>query len=350
VKRGDRRMCAPAACVVVRAGADVHTLGPARGRLRRGPCARARVADDFAALLAGDLDELLASPELDAVVVCSPTAQQPPACGSGRRGRLPRVLREADRHDRGRRRAMITACRDAASSFTVAFVCRFLPHVRSIKKAMDSGSLGDLVGLRPATAAGPRFPRTTRRGSRSPASPAAVRFSTTRCIATRRQPEAVAIRPPHDVDRLCAGRRGHRSPGADEPEENRSPRDYSRRQLGSSPRTAPCRAPARARTSSTSAPHSRVPSRRPPRRLATVSGNQVGQVHRVVEKRTAAGLAGLRDPRRVVRGAGAGRGCRPSADQVTQGAESMAFLMERTCAGNGRRRRREAGRLRPGRR
>ena len=55
-------------------------------------------------------------------------------------------------------RAMITACRDAGVQLHVAFVCRFLPHVRSVKKALDSGSLGEVIGLRAGNRGRPPLP------------------------------------------------------------------------------------------------------------------------------------------------------------------------------------------------
>jgi predicted dehydrogenase len=55
-------------------------------------------------------------------------------------------------------RAMIATCRNAGVQLHVAFVCRFLPHVRSIKKAMDSGSLGEVIGLRAGNRGRPPLP------------------------------------------------------------------------------------------------------------------------------------------------------------------------------------------------
>jgi predicted dehydrogenase len=58
----------------------------------------------------------------------------------------------------GDARAMIAVCRDAGVQLHVAFVCRFLPHVRSVKKAMDSGSLGEVIGLRAGNRGRPPLP------------------------------------------------------------------------------------------------------------------------------------------------------------------------------------------------
>jgi len=116
------------------------------------------VADDFAAPVTGDLDELLASPGLDAVVVCSPTAQHrwhavaAAAAGCHVFSEKPIATTVDDAQ------AMIAACRDAGVQLHVAFVVRFLPHVRSIKKALDSGSLGEVIGLRAGNRGRPPLP------------------------------------------------------------------------------------------------------------------------------------------------------------------------------------------------
>jgi len=116
------------------------------------------VADDFGAPVTGDLGALLASRELDAVVVCSPTAQHrrhaeaAAAAGCHVFCEKPIATTVADA------RAMITACRAAGVQLHVAFVIRFLPHVRSIKEAIDSGSLGDVVGIRTGNRGRPPLP------------------------------------------------------------------------------------------------------------------------------------------------------------------------------------------------
>jgi predicted dehydrogenase len=116
------------------------------------------VADDFAAPLTDDLDQLLASPELDAVVVCSPTARhrgQVEAAASAGLHVLCEKPIATTADDAG---AMIAACRDAGVQLHAAFVSRFLPHVRSIKKAIDSGSLGEVIGLRAGNRGRPPLP------------------------------------------------------------------------------------------------------------------------------------------------------------------------------------------------
>ena len=116
------------------------------------------VADDFAAPLTGDLDGLLAPGELDAVVVCSATAQHRRYTEAAAAAGCHVFCEKPVATTAGDARAMITACRDAGVQLHVAFVCRFLPHVRSIKEAIDSGSLGEVIGIRAGNRGRPPLP------------------------------------------------------------------------------------------------------------------------------------------------------------------------------------------------
>jgi len=122
------------------------------------PALARSVADDFAVPVTGDLDALLASRELDAVVVCSPTAQHrrqveaAAAAGCHVFSEKPIATTVADAQ------AMITACQDAGVQLHVAFVIRFLPHVRVVKKAIDAGSLGKVIGIRAGNRGRPPLP------------------------------------------------------------------------------------------------------------------------------------------------------------------------------------------------
>jgi predicted dehydrogenase len=116
------------------------------------------IADDSAAPFTDDLEELLASPELDAVVVCSPTAQHRRHAEAAASAGCHVFSEKPIATTVGDARAMITACRDAGVQLHVAFVCRFLPHVRSIKKALDSGSLGEVIGIRAGNRGRPPLP------------------------------------------------------------------------------------------------------------------------------------------------------------------------------------------------
>lgn len=116
------------------------------------------VADDFGVPWTDDLPGLLASEELEAVVVCSPTAQHrthvEAAAAAGRH-----VLSEkpiATTVEDGE--AIVAACREAGVQLQVAFVSRFLPHVRRVKAAVDAGSLGEVVGARAGNRGRPPLP------------------------------------------------------------------------------------------------------------------------------------------------------------------------------------------------
>lgn len=116
------------------------------------------VADDFATPWTDDLDALLAVPDLDAVVVCSPTAQHrrhvEAAAAAGCHVLCEKPI--ATTVDDGR--AMVTACREQGVQLHLAFVSRFLPHVRSIREAIGSGALGEVVGLRAGNRGRPPLP------------------------------------------------------------------------------------------------------------------------------------------------------------------------------------------------
>jgi predicted dehydrogenase len=116
------------------------------------------VADDFDALCTDDLTGLLVSDDLDAVIVCSPTArhrehvEQAAAAGCHVLCEKPIAVSADDGE------AMVAACRDAGVQLHLAFVSRFLPHVRTAKAALDAGSLGEVIGLRLANRGRPPLP------------------------------------------------------------------------------------------------------------------------------------------------------------------------------------------------
>jgi predicted dehydrogenase len=116
------------------------------------------VADDFGAPWTGDLDALLSSGEADAVVICSPTARHRQhtelAAAAGLHVLCEKPL--ATTLEDGR--AMLAACREAGVQLHLAFVSRFLPHVRSAKAAVEAGSLGEVVGMRAGNRGRPPLP------------------------------------------------------------------------------------------------------------------------------------------------------------------------------------------------
>jgi predicted dehydrogenase len=116
------------------------------------------VADDFEAPWTDDLAGLLESDEVGAVVVCSPTAahrrhvEQAAAAGCHVLCEKPLATTSEDGL------AMIEACRDSGVQLHVAFVSRFLPHVRTAKAALDAGTLGEVIGIRAGNRGRPPLP------------------------------------------------------------------------------------------------------------------------------------------------------------------------------------------------
>jgi predicted dehydrogenase len=116
------------------------------------------VADDFGAPWSDDLTGVLESPDVQAVVVCSPTARHrghvEAAAAAGCHVLCEKPL--ATTVEDGE--AITAACRAAGVQLHVAFVSRFLPHVRRIKEVLDSGSLGEVVGIRAGNRGRPPLP------------------------------------------------------------------------------------------------------------------------------------------------------------------------------------------------
>ncbi len=116
------------------------------------------VADDFGAPYVADVEALVASPEVGAVVVCSPTAQHRRDVELAARHRR-HVLCEkplATTLEDGE--AMVRATGEAGVQLHLAFVSRMLPVVDRVKAAVDSGSLGDVVGIRAGNRGRPPLP------------------------------------------------------------------------------------------------------------------------------------------------------------------------------------------------
>ncbi|MDX6325748.1 MAG: hypothetical protein QOK15_2102 [Nocardioidaceae bacterium] len=116
------------------------------------------VADDFGVPWTGDLPALLSSGAVDAVVVCSPTAEHrahieaAAAAGCHVLSEKPLTTTMEDGA------AAVEACRRSGVQLHVAFVSRFLPHVRRVKEQVDSGSIGDVVGARAGNRGRPPLP------------------------------------------------------------------------------------------------------------------------------------------------------------------------------------------------
>jgi predicted dehydrogenase len=116
------------------------------------------VAGDFGAPYVEDAEDLVASPEVEAVVVCSPTARHRVDVElAARHGR--HVLCEkplATTVEDGE--AMLVATAAAGVQLHTAFVSRMLPAVRRLKAAVDDGSLGEVVGIRAGNRGRPPLP------------------------------------------------------------------------------------------------------------------------------------------------------------------------------------------------
>jgi len=116
------------------------------------------VADDFGVPCVADAKALVSSPEVRAVVVCSPTAQHrahvelAAAHGCHVLCEKPLATTAEDAA------AMITATEEAGRQLHVAFPSRFLPQVRRVKEALDAGTLGRVIGLRAGNRGRPPLP------------------------------------------------------------------------------------------------------------------------------------------------------------------------------------------------
>lgn len=105
------------------------------------------IRQDFGVEAFADAGVLVDSPEVDAVVVCTPTARHRASVElAASRGchvlcekPLATTLDDA--------RAMEQACADAGVQLHLAFVSRFLPLVARAREAVHAGRLGQLIGL-----------------------------------------------------------------------------------------------------------------------------------------------------------------------------------------------------------
>ncbi len=118
------------------------------------------IRQDFGVPDAPDVEELLGSAEVDAVVVCSANADHRRHVElAAARGKhvlcekpIATTLLDA--------RAMVDACAQAGVQLHVAFVSRFLPMVERARAAVLEGRLGEIVGLVGANRGRPPLPPT----------------------------------------------------------------------------------------------------------------------------------------------------------------------------------------------
>ncbi|MFE9203365.1 Gfo/Idh/MocA family protein [Micromonospora sp. NPDC007230] len=105
------------------------------------------IHQDFGVPLTGDAEALLASPEVDAVLVCSANdehrAHVELAAAHGKHVLCEKPI--ATTVEDGE--AMVAACAAAGVQLHLPFVSRFLPMVERARTAVRDGRLGDLIGL-----------------------------------------------------------------------------------------------------------------------------------------------------------------------------------------------------------
>jgi predicted dehydrogenase len=118
------------------------------------------IRQDFGLPFVDDARELVSSPEVDAVLVCSANADHrahvelAAACGKHVLCEKPIATTVEDAE------AMVVACADAGVQLHIAFVSRFLPLVARAREAVRDGRLGDLIGLVGGNRGRPPLPPT----------------------------------------------------------------------------------------------------------------------------------------------------------------------------------------------
>lgn len=124
------------------------------------PAIAQRFVDRFGVPLAASPEELVALPGVDAVVVCSATADH---------RRLVEIAAAAGRHVLSEKpiattladaRAMIDACASARVQLHVAFVTRFYPLVLQVRELVRDGAIGEVRGLVGGNRGRPPLPPT----------------------------------------------------------------------------------------------------------------------------------------------------------------------------------------------
>lgn len=105
------------------------------------------IVGDFDAEFYADAENLVSLPGVDAVVVCSPTADHRRlaelAAAHGKHVLCEKPI-AATLEDAS---AIIDACTRAGVQLQVAFVSRFLPLVQKAKAAVEAGELGEIIGM-----------------------------------------------------------------------------------------------------------------------------------------------------------------------------------------------------------
>ncbi|SDS78543.1 Gfo/Idh/MocA family protein [Actinopolymorpha singaporensis] len=116
------------------------------------------VADDFGVPYTDDLAGLVGSDDVRAVIICGMTSEH---------RRHVELAADAGTHVLCEKpvattvedaRAMVTATENAGIQFHVAFVCRFLPQVRTLRAALAQGAFGQVIGARAGNRGVPPLP------------------------------------------------------------------------------------------------------------------------------------------------------------------------------------------------
>lgn len=105
------------------------------------------IRQDFGVPFVADAGDLVSSPDVDAVVVCSANADHRGyvelAAANGRHVLCDKPIATALEDAR----AMVAVCAAADVQLHIAFVSRFLPVVARARQAVRDGRLGDVIGL-----------------------------------------------------------------------------------------------------------------------------------------------------------------------------------------------------------
>lgn len=107
----------------------------------------ARVAERFGTTHHTDLGELLDRDGLDAVVVCSATAEHRALVEAAASSGLHVLCEKPIATTVEDAVAMIDTCERHGVQLHVAFVCRFYPVVARVRDLIESGAIGDVIGM-----------------------------------------------------------------------------------------------------------------------------------------------------------------------------------------------------------
>jgi len=106
-----------------------------------------RVADRFGAVFQPDLDSLISSADVQAVVVCSATINHRPLVAAAAARGLHVLCEKPIATSVEDAEAMIAICAEHGVQLHTAFVTRFYPLVARVRAAVQDGSLGELLGM-----------------------------------------------------------------------------------------------------------------------------------------------------------------------------------------------------------